>query len=197
MGRGRCVNTAWEDTTAPLSEARGLAVHQDAVPHIPIFGNGDCYSGTGERRTDYSGVDGVMVAHGALIKPWIFTENVESGTSARASRWRESGRMPSMGYHTLAPTPPGSTPPGATSANRFPSSTATSRSALGILERLPVKLNERDELETLLASGDSRDWVRISEMFLGAPPETWGFTPKHQSSTYENQGRRSSVGRMG
>ncbi|KAJ7071687.1 hypothetical protein C8F01DRAFT_1318208 [Mycena amicta] len=158
--------------------------------------------------TRSSGVDGVMVARGALIKPWIFTEikgsylclvsshvhiltirqNVESGTSACASGWRVLGTMPSMDYHTLAPTPPRSTLLGGTSVKHFPSNTATSRSALGILERLPVKLNERDELETLLASGDSRDWMHISEMFLGAPPETWGFTPKHQSSAYESQG---------
>lgn len=45
------------------------------VPPIPIFGGGDCYS-----ARDYwscvekSGVDGVMIGRGALIKPWIFTE---------------------------------------------------------------------------------------------------------------------------
>ncbi|KAJ7061225.1 hypothetical protein C8F01DRAFT_1231154 [Mycena amicta] len=143
-----------------VDEYRGL-------PRILIFGNGDCYSGTAYWETvDHSGVDAVM----------------------------GSGGMPSMDYHTFAPTP---TLPGGTSAKHFPSNTATSRSALGILERLPAsaKLNERppairgrDELETLLASGDSRDWVRISEMFLGAPPERWGFTPKHQSSAYESQG---------
>jgi tRNA-dihydrouridine synthase 3 len=42
--------------------------------------------------------------------------------------------------------------------------------------------------ETLLASGDSRDWVRISEMFLGPAPEAWSFTPKHKSNAYESQG---------
>lgn len=46
-----------------------------AVPPIPIFGGGDVFSSQDYwEKVEYSGVDGVMVARGALIKPWIFTE---------------------------------------------------------------------------------------------------------------------------
>ena len=45
------------------------------VPPIPIFGGGDTFSSQDYwEKVEYSGVDGVMVARGALIKPWIFTE---------------------------------------------------------------------------------------------------------------------------
>jgi tRNA-dihydrouridine synthase 3 len=45
------------------------------VSPVPIFGGGDCYSSEDYwYNVEKSGCDGVMVARGALIKPWIFTE---------------------------------------------------------------------------------------------------------------------------
>ena len=45
------------------------------VPSIPIFGNGDIFSFSAYEDTlSLSGVDGIMIGRGALIKPWIFTE---------------------------------------------------------------------------------------------------------------------------
>lgn len=44
-------------------------------PNVYFVGNGDCYSHIDYyNAVDHSGVDSVMLARGALIKPWIFEE---------------------------------------------------------------------------------------------------------------------------
>ena len=48
----------------------------------------------------------------------------------------------------------------------------------------PPKFVGRNDLETLMASDDSRDWVTISEMLLGKVPEDFSFTPKHKANSY-------------
>lgn len=59
------------------SPVRGSSLTRETintVPMIPIFGNGDCFSAQQYYEDlENSGVDGIMVARGALIKPWIFT----------------------------------------------------------------------------------------------------------------------------
>ena len=53
----------------------GTDTHFPSVPRIPIFGGGDAFSAQDYwSKVESSGVDGVMIARGALIKPWIFTE---------------------------------------------------------------------------------------------------------------------------
>ena len=45
------------------------------MPPVPIFGGGDCFSSQDYwHKVETTGVDGVMIGRGALIKPWIFTE---------------------------------------------------------------------------------------------------------------------------
>ena len=51
------------------------ALSDAGLPPVPMFGNGDCFSSQQYyEEKENSGVDGVMIARGALIKPWIFTE---------------------------------------------------------------------------------------------------------------------------
>jgi tRNA-dihydrouridine synthase 3 len=62
---------------------------------------------------------------------------------------------------------------------------------VGLVERGPVTMNlrppmyvGRNDLETLMASTKSEDWVKISSMLLGPPPEGFMFQPKHKSNAY-------------
>ena len=50
----------------------------------------------------------------------------------------------------------------------------------------------RNDLETLLSSEKSADWVRISSMLLGPPPAGFTFTPKHKSSSYSGSGKQDT-----
>ncbi|KAF7333300.1 tRNA-dihydrouridine(47) synthase [NAD(P)(+)] [Mycena sanguinolenta] len=164
------------------------------LPRVPIFGGGDCFSSQDYWScVEQSGVDGVMVARGALIKPWIFTEIKEH------REWDISARERLEGIRKYAEFDTSGTDTAGVNATRRYLCEALSFQyryvPLGILEHLPGRINDRapafrgrDDLETLLASGDSRDWVRISEMFLGPAPEMWSFTPKHKSNAYESQG---------
>jgi tRNA-dihydrouridine synthase 3 len=65
---------------------------------------------------------------------------------------------------------------------------------VGIVERFPVKLNQRpplfqgrDDLETLLGSPEIDDWVAITELCgLGPAPDNFKFNPKHKANSYAN-----------
>ena len=56
-----------------------------------------------------------------------------------------------------------------------------------LLRRPEYFFFQKKNIETLLASPDSQDWVKISEMFLGPAPETWSFMPKHKSNAYGSE----------
>ncbi|GAA5943401.1 tRNA dihydrouridine synthase DUS3 [Sporobolomyces koalae] len=163
----------------------------EGLEPIPIFGNGDAY----DYRTYYenmesSGVDGIMIARGALIKPWIFSEIKERRDWDISSRERLDmiGKLCDYGLEHW-----GSDQIGVNKVRRFvcESLSFTHRYVpVGLLERLPAHMNERalpfkgrDELETLLASDQANDWVKITNMFLGQPPDDWSFIPKHKAAS--------------
>jgi len=165
------------------------------LPRIPIFGGGDCFSAQDYwDDTEKSGVDGVMVARGALIKPWIFTEIKEHREWDISSRERLEGLRK---YAEYGLDHFGTDTAGVNTARRYFCEAMSFQYRyvpLGLLEHIPGRINDRaplfrgrDELETLLASPNSQDWVKISEMFLGPAPEGWIFTPKHKSNAYGSE----------
>ena len=63
---------------------------------------------------------------------------------------------------------------------------------VGLLERVPQKINQRppyyrgrDDLETLMASNNCQDWIKLSEMLLGPAPDNFSFLPKHRANAYD------------
>jgi len=136
----------------------------------------------------------VMVARGALIKPWIF-EEVEAQQYLDKS---SSERLDMLGnFSKFAIEHWGSDEYGVNIARRFMCEfiSFTHRYIpVGIMERLPPKLNERpptwvgrNEMETFLASTDYKDWIKITEMFLGKASDDFQFVPKHKSNAYETK----------
>ncbi|KAJ7168917.1 zinc finger dihydrouridine synthase [Mycena filopes] len=185
----------WDYIKQCVDAVRAREADED-LPRIPIFGGGDCFSAADYYScVEQSGVDGVMAARGALIKPWIFTEIKERREWDISSRERLEGIRK---YAEYGLTHFGTDTAGVNQTRRYLCEALSFQYRyvpIGLLERLPARINDRapafrgrDELETLLASGDSADWVRISEMFLGRAPETWAFTPKHKSNSYATQG---------
>jgi tRNA-dihydrouridine synthase 3 len=54
---------------------------------------------------------------------------------------------------------------------------------IGLTHKAP-SFCARSDLEKRLASKDCREWVRITEMFLGNVPDGFFFTEKHKSNAY-------------
>ncbi|KAI9806519.1 MAG: tRNA-dihydrouridine synthase 3 [Piccolia ochrophora] len=160
-----------------------------------FLGNGDCYSHFDYyNQLDKTKVDSVMIARGALMKPWIF-EEIETQQyldKTATERLAYIEKFAKYGLETW-----GSDEMGLGTTRRFLMEwlSFTHRYVpLGILEYLPPRIQDRapawrgrNELENLLASDNCNDWLRISEMFLGPAGKDFYFQPKHKSHSYEIQ----------
>ncbi|XP_058062406.1 tRNA-dihydrouridine(47) synthase [NAD(P)(+)]-like [Anopheles bellator] len=160
---------------------------------IPVFGNGDiyCYSDYETARERCPNIAGVMVGRGALIKPWVFQEikerkNLDPSSSERFEMLK---RYANYGLEHW-----GSDTKGVENTRRFLlewQSFLYRYVPYGLLERPPQRINERpeayrgrDDLETLMASPNCNDWVKLSEMLLGPIPDGFHFVPKHKANAY-------------
>ncbi|XP_031566766.1 tRNA-dihydrouridine(47) synthase [NAD(P)(+)]-like [Actinia tenebrosa] len=164
----------------------------EAAAPVPLFGNGDVLSYEDAMlRREQTGVAGLMIARGSLIKPWIFTEIKEQrhwdiSSHERLNMLKEFANCGLEHW--------GSDTQGVEITRRFLLewlSFLCRYIPVGLLERPPQRINERppyyigrDDLETLMASRYSEDWIKISEMLLGPVPETFTFLPKHKANSY-------------
>ena len=168
------------------------------VSSVPLIGNGDVYM-----QSDYythmaeHSVDTCMLARGALIKPWLFTE-IKERRDWDISSSERFDILKSFVSHGLEHW--GCDSRGVENTRKYLlewMSFTCRYTPLGILEQgyehvdmtqRPPHFVGRDDLETLMASTDARDWVKISTMLLGPPPENFNFQPKHKSNAYATEG---------
>ena len=136
---------------------------------VYFLGNGDCYSHTDyDQHISEAKVDSVMVARGALIKPWIF-EEIEKGQYLDKSASERLGLVEKYARYGLETW--GSDERGVGTTRRFLLewlSFAYRYVPVGIMEHLPPSLQDRppawkgrNELETLLGSDNYKDWIKI------------------------------------
>lgn len=165
---------------------------------IQLIGNGDVYSYHDYyEHIDTHGVDTCMLARGALIKPWLFTEIKErrDWDISSGERFDILKQFASFGLEHW-----GSDDVGVEQTRSYLLewlSFTYRYTPIGIVERehqrvqmtqRPPNLVGRDDLETLMASRDSNDWMKIASMILGPAPEGFKFNPKHKSNAYSEGG---------
>ena len=158
-----------DDLTDTINEPDARTQANSLDGKMYFIGNGDCYS-----HVDYldhiqnAGVDSVMVARGALIKPWIF-EEIEKGQYIDKSASERLGYVEKFVRYGLEAW--GSDEVGVGQTRRFLLewlSFAHRYVPVGILAHLPPSLQDRppayrgrSDLETLLASDNYLDWIKI------------------------------------
>ena len=160
---------------------------------VPVIGNGDILSWEDYQahiRED-SPLTTVMIARGALIKPWLFQEIKQQkvwdiSASERMDILQDFTKMGLQHW--------GADERGVSTTRRFLLewlSFLYRYIPAGLLEVLPQGINDRpppyfgrNELETLFASPLADDWIKISEMLLGPVPHDFHFQPKHRSNSY-------------
>ena len=160
---------------------------------LQVIGNGDIYNFEEYNRHMKSGnVNTVMIGRAALIKPWIFKEIKEQ----RHYDISATERLDMLKvYCSNGLEHWGSDARGVETTRKFLlewQSFLHRYVPVGLMEVIPQTMGMRppayygrSDLETLLASTDVKDWIKISEMFLGPTPKNFSFVPKHKSYSYK------------
>ena len=158
-----------DDLTDTVREAEENTLANMNGGKMFFLGNGDCYSHADYfDHIDTAKVDSVMIGRGAIIKPWIF-EEIEKGQYLDKSASERLTYIEKFCRYGLESW--GSDELGIGYTRRFLLeflSFSCRYVPIGVLEHLPPSLNERapayrgrDDLETLLASDNYKDWIKI------------------------------------
>jgi len=183
------------ECAAAANAACGKTRDENASAHFSVIGNGDVF---GFRDYDAhvnanggAGVATCMIARGALIKPWVFTE-IKERRDWDISSGERMDLLKQFTAYGLEHW--GADARGVANTRRFLLewlSFLHRYVPVGLLERVPVGIHERppsyvgrNDLETLMASTQATDWVKITSMLLGPPPDDFHFKPKHKSNAY-------------
>jgi len=137
--------------------------------HMYFVGNGDCYSHVEYfEHLDNAKVDSVMIGRGAIVKPWIF-EEIEKGQYLDKSASERLTYIEKFARYGMEAW--GSDELGLNYTRRFMLEFLSffhRYVPVGLLEYFPPSLNDRppayrgrDDLETLLASKNYKDWIKI------------------------------------
>jgi tRNA-dihydrouridine synthase 3 len=140
-----------------------------AATHMYFIGNGDVFSHEDYySRLSQSGVDAIMIGRGALVKPWIF-EEIERGQYLDKSALERLDYVARFARYGMEAW--GSDELGLNFTRRFLLEFLSffhRYVPVGLLEHLPPSLNDRppayrgrSDLETLLASPNYKDWIKI------------------------------------
>eukprot|EP00850_Spirogloea_muscicola_P006182 SM000029S10477 [mRNA] locus=s29:375519:382061:- [translate_table: standard] len=166
-----------------------------APSSLQVIGNGDVFSFTdwNERMAAGGpGVDTCMLARGVLIKPWLLTEIKEQrhwdiSSGERFAILQDYARFGLEHW--------GSDTKGVETTRHYLLEWLGFLHRyipVGLLDILPQKMNwrppsyfGRNDLETLMASDQANDWIKLSEMLLGPTPANFSFVPKHKSNSYD------------
>ncbi|KAF4325552.1 hypothetical protein BBO99_00000319 [Phytophthora kernoviae] len=163
-----------------------------SLPRVSFVGGGDVLSYEEfDEHLQNGKLDTCMLARGALIKPWLPTEIKECrhwdiSSSERFDLLKDFVRFGLEHW--------GSDQKGVNRTRRYLlewQSFLCRYIPVGLLEKLPQHINDRpapyygrNDLETLMASDQAVDWVKISEMLLGPVPDGFQFVPKHRANAY-------------
>lgn len=163
----KAYNEKKDDLTDTANEPD--ARHLQNGERLYFIGNGDCYSHIDYyNHIDNARVDSVMIARGALIKPWLF-EEIEKGQYLDKSASERLAYVEKFARYGLQAW--GSDEMGLGLTRRFLLewlSFAHRYVPIGILDHLPPNLQDRppvyrgrNDLETLLSSDNYKDWIKI------------------------------------